>query len=87
MKDWHWSVWQAGGIHNYVKVLVKVLFSDNNSLIDTWIINRYIYIYKLIDIWNIYRYICKVLHKTRIITLLCLLWKLSPLEFGSIFIF
>ena len=30
--DWCW----AGGIHNKVKVLVKVLFSDNNSDVFEW---------------------------------------------------
>ena len=38
---------------------------------------------ELIDTLNIYRYIySKVLHKARIITLLRVLFKLSPLEFG-----
>ena len=30
--DWRW----AGGVHNKVKVLVKVLFSDNNSDVFEW---------------------------------------------------
>ena len=34
--DWRWSVWRAGGVHNKVKVLVKVLFSDNNSDAYEW---------------------------------------------------
>ena len=33
---------------------------------------------ELIDIWNINRYICKVLHQARIITRFNLLWKFSP---------
>ena len=35
---------------------------------------------ELIDIWNIIKYICKVLHTARIITLWRLLCKLSPLN-------
>ena len=38
---------------------------------------------ELIDIWNINRYICKVLQNARIITLLRVLSKLSPLELGN----
>ena len=38
---------------------------------------------ELIDIWNINRYVCKVLHNARIITLLRALSKLSPLEVKS----
>ena len=41
---------------------------------------------ELIDTWNINRYICKVLaNKARIVTLLRVLSKLSPLELGKSF--
>ena len=100
----------AGGVHNEFKVLVKVLFSDNNSdvfekkllihgtFIDTYVryctkqelllccaycgnyfpLNLVKILFsdnnsELIATWNINKYICKVLHRTRIITLTCLL--------------
>ena len=37
---------------------------------------------ELIDTWNIKRYICKILHNARIITLLRVLLKLSPHQLG-----
>ena len=67
------AVGRSGDVHNLVKVLIKVFFSDNNS--------------DFIDIWNINRYIHKVLHNTRIITLLRVLSKLFPLELGKSFVF
>ena len=45
------------------------------------------FLIELIDIWNINRYICKVLQNARIITLLRLLWKLFPLELGKNVVF
>ena len=44
--------------------------------------NSEFFLLEVIDILNINRYIFKILHNSRIITLLRLLWKWSPLEFG-----
>ena len=58
--------------HNYVKVLVKVLFSDNNSDVFEW---NWLILGTLIDIYV--RYCTK-----QELQLLSVLLKLSPLELG-----
>ena len=60
-----WASGRAASIR--LKVLVKVLFSDNKSDVFEWN-----------DTWNINRYICKVLHKARIITVACIVEIISP---------
>ena len=70
--DWRWSVWRAASTIR-LKFWLKFCFLTLAQIFLQM---------ELIDIWNIHRYICKVLHKARIITLLHVLWKLSPFELG-----